>query len=185
MSSVEPRILCDSSAKFTPPMAATSLMSLSPTSEEEKLNPFFSLPAESFPGGAVELKEEVEPRLTLLMMVDGPPVEAEETEVNGGGLLLTDEVVIDVDVEVDPAGTEEGGRVMVNEIGAGLSLELGVDSADFAAAAAAAAAAVLACWAAFAFGVTLGAAGLAGRGVVLGTTPALAATIEGTWTRTG
>jgi len=166
-------------------MAATSLMSLSPTSEEEKLNPFFSLPAESFPGGAVELKEEVEPRLTLLMMVDGPPVEAEETEVNGGGLLLTDEVVIDVDVEVDPAGTEEGGRVMVNEIGAGLSPELlGVDSADFAAAAAAAAA-VFACWAAFAFGVTLGAAGLAGRGVVLGTTPALAATIEGTWTRTG
>ena len=98
--SVEPRIRCDSSAKLTPPIAATSLMSLSPlkpASDEPKVKAFFSLEASLGPVDAA--------RTPLI-----PPAPTESVEADATGFVVVPDVgVADVDAteEMEPVVADE------------------------------------------------------------------------------
>ena len=104
--SVEPRICCVSSAKLTPPMAATSLMSsspLRPTRDDEKFAAFFSL----------EMMDPLMAALTFDAAVERAGRENEEVVAALAPMVAED----DDDVVVDC------GNVIVKEMG-GLSFEL-------------------------------------------------------------
>lgn len=183
--SVEPRIRWDSSARLTPPIAATSLMSLSPlrpANEEANANVFFSLEA------SLGAEEATKVPLTV-------PSDAVDAVATGRVAALEVEAV-DVDATVikgdaPVVGTEDtdvpaGGRVMVKERGVVPSVApegsvLIVDAAVMVVDAPVAADVAItlgACWAALALGTVLLAAGRGGRGEE--TVPAEAPTIEGT-----
>jgi hypothetical protein len=183
---------CDSSAKLTPPIAATSLMSLSarPARDEPNVKAFFSFEASLAPVGTGRGP-----------LIPPGPTETVAAEVVGFVAVLdvgTEDVDATVTKGVGPGVMAVGadvtpptcGRWMVKAIGAGDSevMEGSVLIVETAVIVVEAAAAVVvavtlgACWAALAFGVALLAAGLGGRGA--GRVPAEAPTIVGVWSRT-
>ena len=126
--SVEPKIRCDSSAKLTPPMAATSFMSsspLRPTRDEEKLDDFFSL----------SLEAARDARAAALSAPAGVPG-ADLLNIPGEATLAdkaaVDVVVTAVELAEDVAATavEAGTAGAVEPGGSEIVKEMGVESVE-------------------------------------------------------